>query len=81
MKLIDTFIMAGAVGFLIIGILQSMEFGVAASYWAFMLAVALLFTSWYRKRELEHRKQQENSKVNKMQRSANLNQKKKKKRK
>jgi hypothetical protein len=44
-------ILSLSVGFLIIGIHQTMTFGLAYAYWIFMLSVSLLLLYKYRKKK------------------------------
>lgn len=81
MKLIDTFLMAGAVGFLVIGILQTMEVGFANGYWAFMLMIACFFARLWRRGKEVQAQQRQNDEQQNTQRKAKLTQKRKKKRK
>lgn len=46
MKIFDTVILSIAIGFLIIGIHQSFTVGFEASYWIFMITLALLL--WFK---------------------------------
>jgi Na+/melibiose symporter-like transporter len=46
MKIFNTVILSIAIGFLIIGIHQSLTFGFEASYWLFMITLALLL--WFK---------------------------------
>jgi len=45
MKLVDVILLSMALVFLVIGIDQSIKYGIQASYWAFMFSVGFLF--WY----------------------------------
>lgn len=49
MKLIDVLSLLFSLGFLIIGIDQSIEHGFYDSYWLFMISIILLFVYSYRK--------------------------------
>ena len=49
MKLIDALSLMFSLGFMVIGVDQSIRFGFANSYWIFMLSLGLLFFYGYRK--------------------------------
>jgi len=49
MKLIDALSLMFSLGFMIIGLDQSIRFGFASSYWIFMLSLGLIFFYGYRK--------------------------------
>ena len=49
MKLIDALSLMLSLGFIIIGVDQSIRFGFANSYWIFMLSLGLIFFYGYRK--------------------------------
>jgi hypothetical protein len=46
----NTILLFVAVGFLMIGVHQSMHYGIGASYWIFMIASALVFYVQFRKK-------------------------------
>jgi hypothetical protein len=48
MKFLDVLLLSMALVFLVIGIDQSIKFGIQASYWAFMCSAGFLF--WYQYR-------------------------------
>jgi len=75
MKLLDVIILVCGFVCLIIGIHQSILFGIAASYWIFMFSMFLLFLYVYRRGKVIL-KQQEQEKA---QQKANKKKKKKKK--
>ena len=62
MKLLDVVILVLGFVCLIIGIHQSILFGIAASYWIFMFSMFLLFLYTYRKGKAQLNAQQEQSK-------------------
>ncbi len=49
MKLIDAVSLMFSLGFMVIGVDQSIRFGFASSYWIFMLSLGLIFFYGYRK--------------------------------
>lgn len=49
MSLKNILLLSGSAGFLIIGIHQTMLYGMMASYWIFMLSVGLLLLYKYNK--------------------------------
>ena len=51
MKLPDILLLSLAVAFLIIGIHQVMNYGIASAYWALMLSLILFFLLNLRKRK------------------------------
>jgi len=51
MKLFDVLVLSLAVAFLIIGIDQTFSMGFEKSYWAFMLALVLIFVYTLRKKK------------------------------
>jgi hypothetical protein len=46
----NTILLFVAVGFLMIGVHQSMHYGIGASYWIFMIASSLVFYVQFRKK-------------------------------
>ncbi len=55
MKLLDTIILSLAAGLFIIGVHQTMKFGIMYSYWIIMLSVALLL--WYNLRKRSNKEE------------------------
>jgi hypothetical protein len=49
--MLNTVILALSAGIFIIGVHQSMKFGMAYSYWIFMFSIALLLWYNYRKKK------------------------------
>ncbi len=48
MKIVDVVLLSMALVFLVIGVDQSIKYGIQASYWAFMFSAGFLF--WYQYR-------------------------------
>lgn len=55
MKLLDTLIISLAAGTFIIGVHQTMKFGIMYSYWIIMISVALLL--WFNLRKQKNKEQ------------------------
>jgi hypothetical protein len=51
MKLVDVLVLSLAIGFLIIGIHQTLSLGFENAYWAFMLVLVLIFVYTLRKKK------------------------------
>lgn len=49
MKLLDTLLLSLSVVFIIIGIYETMQYGLGHAYWSVMLSVVLFFAYGYRK--------------------------------
>jgi hypothetical protein len=49
MKLVEVLILSLAIVFIIIGIYETIRFGIGSGYWSVMLAVILFFVYNYRK--------------------------------
>ena len=65
MKLTDVIILTLSIGFLLIGIHQSMLVGVINSYWIFMISISLLLLYRLRKKKnSDTSKDQKNSRKN-----------------
>ena len=56
MKLLDTIILSLAAGIFIIGVHQTMKFGIMYSYWLIMISVGLLL--WYNLRKRQNKEQE-----------------------
>ena len=52
--MLNTIILSLAAGIFIIGVHQTMKFGMAYSYWIFMFSIALLLWYNYRKQKKAH---------------------------
>jgi hypothetical protein len=50
MKLVDVIILSLSVVFIIIGIYETMKWGLGHSYWSLMMAILLFFYYTYRKK-------------------------------
>lgn len=55
MKLVDVIILSLAVVFIIIGMYETMRWGIGHSYWSLMLAMILFFYYNYRKKSRTNR--------------------------
>ena len=65
MKLIDALSLMFSLGFLVIGLDQSIRYGFYNSYWLFMLSLGLMFLYGYRKAGRKEQEQQTNQKKSK----------------
>jgi len=50
MKIVDVVLLSMALVFLVIGVDQSIKYGIQASYWAFMFSAGFLFWYQYRRK-------------------------------
>lgn len=57
MKLVDTLIISGAVGFCLMGFHQAMSVGIRENYYIFMFSIGLLF--WYQLRRSNRKEAEE----------------------
>jgi len=60
MKLVDALSLMFSLGFMIIGLDQSIRFGIANSYWLFMISLGLLLYFGYRKAQNQNMENKEN---------------------